>query len=397
MKLFNYNKTTLNTMKKITLILIALTISISSNLFASIETNRIITYPAPNGSVVLQYQLRDTVTFDLFSRPTTIIDKKGNKLIDLVSIENLSDYHHVYFDGKILVIYTTDGVSAGQIKVIAFKVSKKGLKKLNEKVFDDAKYAHSYGKLIVVTLSPGGQTDLMVFNNKLSKKLFEIPASDFNTYEAYPNGVIPQTTVIGDQRIIKYTKKGKPLSQHSIPIPAEGDILFRLDDKGGLLYWVQTGFWGALTNSPVTYIDHKGKKILDNVTLDGIPTDWYVVGWNTKYLYVVDSDETKVFIYKIGKITAKVNEINDVPFKDLILEKSKVYSLTKAAGFSIVSEYDKTMVKKKWNSPNYFHLDYAGKGVFMGKNTVANGLGRDVTLKVFKGDKIIAIHNYYQP
>ena len=385
-------------MKKTILISTVILISIVSNLFAVVETNDIKRTSAPNGSLLLEYKLFDTVASEFFAGPTTIIDKKGVKIVDLVRIEGLSNYHSVYFDGKLLLIETKDGLLAGQIKVISFKVGKKGLKKLNEIVFDDAKYAHAFGELIVVTLSPGGATDIIVYNNKLSKKLFEIPSSDADVHKTYPNGVVSQSIDIGGNKEVTYTKKGKPLSQHSIPIPAEGDLKYRYDDKGGLLYWIETGSGGNYTNSPITYVNKKGKKILDNAVLDGIPVYWYEYGWNTKYLYLKVPVQSKILVYKIGKNTVKVNESDAAPVNDLTLEKSKVYVVSKEPGGDMkVTEYDKNMEKEKWDSPYYNNVDYVSKGVFQGTDRQTSGTGKDITVTIFKGTKNIAVHNYYEP
>lgn len=397
-QLEKYNHTTMKTMKNTFLIIALVIVAISSNLFAVIETNKIFAVPAQNGSIVLDYLFYDTCTLEYFSGPTTILDKKGNKLLDFVRIENLSNYHAIYFDGKILVIKTEDEVTSDQVRILAFKVSKKGLKKLNDITFDDAKHAKAYGKLIGIHLHTPGLTGLAFFNNKLSNKLFEIPLSTTKKDMVYPNGIIAEVSDSGGNEIVKYTKKGKPLYQHSIPQPATGDLRYEFDDKGGLLYWVRTGSGGNYTNSPLTYVNGKGKKILDNSTLDGVPIYWYVVGWNTKYLYLKANGESKVLIYKIGKKTAKVNESSDPPMNDLTLEKSKVYNVTKdGLGNEKVAEYDKTMSKKKWESPYYDHLDFLGKGVFWGQDKVDNGTGYDITDTIFKGKKNLATHNYYEP
>jgi len=385
-------------MKKTILISTALLILIVSNLFASVETNSIKHTSAPNGFLLLEYKLYDNSMLEFLTGPTTILDKKGVKIVDLVRIEGLSNYHSVYFNGKILVIETKEELLAGQIKVIAFKVGKKGLKKLNEEVFDDAKYAQTSGELIVVTLSPGGQTDIIVYNNKLSKKLFEIPSSDADVHETYPNGVVSQSIDTNGQKEVTYTKKGKPLSKHSIPIPAEGDLRYRYDDKGGVLYWIETGSGGNHTNSSITYVDKKGKKVLDNAVLDGIPVYWYEVGWNTKYLYIKVAGQSKILVYKIGKNTIKVNESDAVPMNDLILEKSKVYVESKSGGGDMkAAEYDKKMEKEKWDSPYYGTVDYVSKGVFQGTDRQTSGTGKDITVTIFKGKKNIAVHNYYEP
>jgi len=102
-------------------------------------------------------------------------------------------------------------------------------------------------------------------------------------------------------------------------------------------------------------------------------------------------------IYKIGKKTEKVNESDANPMNDLLLEKSKVYVESKSGGDVKMAEYDKKMLKKKWESPYFNHLDYVGKGVFQGRKKQSSGTGNDVTITVFKGLKNIATHTYYEP
>ncbi|MCK5852612.1 hypothetical protein KAH27_06235 [bacterium] len=83
---------------------------------------------------------------------------------------------------------------------------------------------------------------------------------------------------------------------------------------------------------------------------------------------------------------------------NLILEKSKVYVITKSIGGDMkVTEYDKNMEKEKWDSPYYNDVDYVSQGVFQGTDMQTSGTGKDITVTIFKGTKNIATHNYYEP
>jgi hypothetical protein len=115
-------------------------------------------------------------------------------------------------------------------------------------------------------------------------------------------------------------------------------------------------------------------------------------------LYIKVAGQSKMLVYKIGKKTVKVNESDVVPVNDFILEKSKVYAITKSIGGDMkAAEYDKTLKKKKWESPYYGDVDYVSKGVFQGTDKQTSGTGEDVTVTIFNGKKNIAVHNYYEP
>ena len=368
------------------------------NVLADIETNDVEAVFAPNGAMLLYYELSDDDTDDDYNSPANFYDKKGNLILANIEIGGLKNYEVEGFDGKNVVLVTDEGMSDDNEKIMTFKITKKELIKVGEQTIANINNITVFKSFIAVEYSNAGQEALNGYDKKLAKKKFDIPFSDASIEEIYENGVVVQNYEDANSLTITYTKKGKPLAVHSIPLPDEGTIRYSYDSKGGFLYWVRTGSPGNRTNSPIIYVNKKNKKIADYLRLDGDPTYWHIEAWNGKMLYITDDNYTKVSAHKIGKTSLKVNEIDGTNYEEVRLYKSKVFYEEKVGGDEFVSEYDKNLKKRKSTSALYHEIRYIGEGVYAGYIYFDNGDdGDDVTVNIIKGKKVIINQNFFEP
>ena len=353
------------------------------NSSAAIVTNSISHYAAPNGSILIYVSVFDTTTFKSYISSLKIIDKKDKTLFD----GQLSGQYGwiVDFDGKSAVF-----INGSEHKIASYKLKGNSFEQINELLISNLSSAHAAGKILYVFTFSGLNTGLIAYNKTLSKKLFEIPSSNRQFLDVFANGIVAQSDKSIGAETITFTKKGKSYSSHNITIPTGSLLQKEVDQKGGVIFWFNIG----ITNSPITYLNKKSKKIPDNFQLDGeVGTDWAAQAWNGKNFYVGNSDNTKIYVFKIGKKSALLNNIQGEPFfSNVVLDKSKVFIENYATiNNAYVSNFDKNLKSQKWKNSGFSYVDYLGSGACEGGSVV----GLSTTVTIFKSDKkTIATHTY---
>jgi hypothetical protein len=381
------------------LIITLICIGSASRASADVVTNYIQYFPAVDGSLALQVSLYDTVSSHDYSGALTIFDKHGNKFFDEYRLGGFTNYIIAHFTGKHLLQSTYEGVPANHGKYILYKVTGKGLSKVNEKVVEHALHGRIYKSFIgidQVYLSSYGFT---AFNKSLKKQLYSLPLSSFHLLVISGKGIIQAHMINASGSTVKYYKRGRQFAEHSVSAPAEGYLVFMTDTKGGLLHWNTIGTLPFTTNLPMTYVTAKNIIQAENIILEGAEKDWRTFYWNGKYLYVLNYHTNSLAAYKITKTAVKMGEYADPNMTPMVIDGSRVFVLVHDAGDVGYMEFDKNLRKIKWTEPSApGSLAYMSKGVFMRKHEVDNGsTGYDTTITIFRKNKIIATHTFTQP
>jgi hypothetical protein len=366
---------------------------------ADIITNIIQAFPANDGSCALLVNLMDTITSNHWKGSLTIFDKKNNKIVDESQLGGYADYIISDYDGKRLLQRTPEGVATNQYKFILYKVTRKGLKKSNEQVVDNASFGTIYKSFITVYQIYNGASGFTVFNKTLKKVLYTIPPQAAQMFVMSDKGIIVAHSQTPADLIVKLYKHGKVFAEHSLPLLSDGNYRTKADPKGGLLYWVTIGPLSSPTNLPLTYIDAKGKIKAENVTLEDAEVDFRANHWNGKYLYIQNIHAHSLAAYKLTKTAVKMGEVTEPDNIAALVDKSHVYLFITSGSDSGIIEYDKKLNKKKWTEPTSpGTILYLGKGVFRREDYVDNGTtGFDFTLTFFRKGKIFATQTYTQP
>jgi hypothetical protein len=383
-------------------VLYLLTISIffsALSASADIVTNLIQSFPAADGKLALLVHLLDTDTSNHLAGSLTIFDKDNNKIVDEPHLGGYADYIITHFTGKRLLQRTPEGVASNQFKFILYKLTRKGLVRMNEQVVTDSFMGYIHKSYISIMQTPSGSHGCTVFNASFKKLLYSIPMLPGPLYDSWGNGVMVRVFTSNAVETITYYKKGTILATHVLPALSNGFYNIRQDSKGGLLYWISIGPMNSYTNLPVTYLTAKGQKKPDNASLQDAAVYWRVNSWDGKYLYIHNPGTDSNIVYKLTKKADKLGDVIVSNRVNTLVDKSKVYFfINDGCGYGIV-EYDRKLSKKKWTDPcTPGSLVYMGNGVFKRQHSVDNGTtGLDVTITIFTRRKTIATHTYLQP
>jgi hypothetical protein len=320
-------------------------------------------------------------------------------MVDAVRPENISHYWINSYSGKRLLVGTGENILSNQLRFIIYKVTKKGLRKIGEQTVDDASHARLYKSLILVHLYRAGQFSVAAYDTKLKKHLFSMPYVSNCVSYISEKGITASEQTSSGAKTITYYKRDELLSVHMLPAPVEGVYNTRYDNKGGLLYWIQTGPNPFHTNSPVSYLTVKGKKRPDNAELENAPHNWRCSNWDGRYLYVFDDDTKTLSGYILKKKAVKIGSIVSPHYDFPKFDKSRIYVFTAAPGGEGVVEYDRKLTQIQWFEPtDSGKISYIGNRVFL-RTTEESHWPSHVTftLRIFNKRKTLATHTYDQP
>ncbi len=381
--------------------LIVTWLCIASALPASADavTNYVTAYTASDGSLALLVTLYDTTTSNLLKGPLTIFDKNNNKIVDVPRLGGYSTYDIAHYTGKHLLQFTTEGVAPFQRKFILYKITSKGLKKINVQVVDYALIGQIFKSLIVIYLQNVSQNGITTFNSSLKKVLYSIPYAAVTMIVLPGKDIIVSVAFDGLSLKVVYYKHGKKFAEHYLPVPAQDSLFYKTDTKGGILYWHLIGPPSSPTNLPLTYVTAKNNVKCKNAILQDADVYWHGIVWNGKYLYIRNDQSKSYAAYKITKSAVKMGEANEPDFTNIYVDRSHVYIFISNTLGDGVIEFDKKLNKKKWTEPcKPGIVKYIGNGVFSRVSKVDNGsTGIDVTLTYFSKGKTIATHTYLLP
>ena len=373
--------------------------STDSFVSADIITNFFQPFCASDGSCGLLVHLFDTVTSNRWKGSLTIFDKNNNKLVDEPHLGGYSDYIISSFTGKRLLQRTSEGLLSNQCKFILYKVTRKGLKKINEQIVNNAISATICKSFIPIFIFYPGSNGFTVFNNSFKKVLYTIPPQSAQMFVIPDKGIIVAHSLSASGITTKYYKHGKLFAEHPLPVPPEGFYTIRIDPKCGLLYWLTIGPFLSPTNLPLTYVDAKGSKKCDNVSLPDAEVDWRSLFWNGKYLYILNQHAQSIVVYKLTKTAVKIGEVVEPDHFATTVDGSFAYLfINDGCGNGLVA-FDCKLQKIKWSEPcSPGNIMYLGDGVFSRTLTVDNGMtGYDTTLTLIRKGKTIATHSFTRP
>jgi len=354
--------------------------------FAAQQTNSVESCPAVNGFLVLTYNITDTSTCDTKDF-MSFIDKNNNIYLDNVKPDDINQYKVTHFDGKTIIIKTSEGVSSDYNKYILYKVTKKGLKKIGEQEIIKNAVQYVLKPFVAYIYMQGTQWGAKVFDKKLKRELFGVALADGLISKIFPNGVVVREKYDNATggNFITYYKKGEEVVTYALTNMEN----YAVDAKCGLLYWTTDNF----TNSPLTYLNKNHTVIFENLGIDVATPFWHVVSWDGKNLYVLDMD-SNVSVYKVGKQAKKLNTVFIDNFNQIIIDKSKLYFLTLSLGTKYYYfDCSKNLSKCKYQSASCDKLLYLGKGVFVLYDYGINSR----TLTYLKNNKKLTVHSFQTP
>ncbi len=332
----------------------------------------------------------------------TVADKFQNIILGKVIPPEAGNKFSVQgFDGKRLLITRMDNEPTGT--VILYQLKKNKLVKLGESTTTGINWPIAYlskSRVYVYTEGMEFETheslrlvNLDVLDKKMKKKkweranapeLLKTSKRDGTVYSAFRNGVVCVFDLFGK---ITFTKKGKAFAEHSLP----GWSYFIPDKKGGVLYWTEE----LGTNSPLTYINRKQKKVFEIRTLEGPGNvGWEPAGNDGKVFYVQKTaSPTTLYGYSYGKKIKKLGQVTEIGYSRLIIGKSEVYIITKDGTAYGIKAYDRKLKKVKWSEPPAEGtLKYIGKETFVREVKSSAESKTTFTYTVFNKKNKIAEH-----
>ena len=283
----------------------------------------------------------------------TVENKKNKKIVDKKMIDGLGKDNWVEdYNGKQILLYDLDNK-----KLLIYNIKKGAFVKGGDITVNNFGGAWFEGKDIYAMTWSAAQNGLKVFDKKLKKEKWELPLAD-GWIQIIGKGVTARELWSGDDLKITCKKNGKKLiSEHNLTQPAGYTLNYAVDRKGGILYWTrQLG-----TNSPLTYLDRKGKKILDNQSMTDAGNVWMFYSFDGKTLYInrtITSSNYVFYAYKLKGLSKLGSRNISIPqsgwIKSTYFDKN-VYiipSYTDTASKDAVYVFDKKLKKELWKE-NY--------------------------------------------
>jgi len=329
-----------------------------------------------------------TETFRYYTNGFSITDKNEIKKVENKPLEGIGNNTYIEdYNGKQVLVYNWDN-----IMLVLYGVKKDVFVKIGEQEIKNFYDAWFEGSEIYIELENDQYKEgLKVFDKKLAKEKWADPLA--NGYlDVVSKGLTAREVWTGDVVTITYRKKGKKIvSEHSLTEPTDYRLEFITDKKGGVLYWTRI----SITNSPLTYLDRKGKKIVDNKSMTDVGNFWSFESFDGKTLYVSKENNSSNYVFYAYKLKGmkKLEQQNIVLpqngniYRTYFGKKTYIIPKYKNSVFKNVYGayiFDKKLKKEQWKE------DYAeGSIQKIGKDT----LGRYTKSKV--GDTITRVYKLF--
>ncbi len=326
----------------------------------------------------------------VYTNGFTITDKNNNKIIDNKLPEGIStNFSFHYFDGKQVLLYDRDNKT-----LIIYKVTNGAFVKSGEKIIDNFGDAWFDKPDISVFLYDNIGEGIKVFDKKLDKEKWTEPVANGDIV-ILGKGLVARENRSNDVLNITCRKKGKKLvSRHSITNLPDARLYVEYDSKGGILYWTKK----SDTNSPLTYIDRKGERIVDNQSLTDVGDVWDLQSFDGKILYVrktLNGGSNTFYVYKV-KGLKKLADKNVNGWSRLDVDR-KAYFFTSFCSANGVIVCDKKLKKEKWSDPPADgNVKRLTKDIFIRMIRTTVGDNVTETYKIFgkKGEIVTYIFSY---
>ena len=308
-------------------------------------------------------------TLTIFPDGFSITDKKKSEKVENKPLEGIGNQAYVKdYNGKQILVYDEDSK-----KLTVYAVKKDSFVKLGEQTLDKFHYTwFADSEIYVETRDKSSyptKYGIQVFDNKLKKEKWSYAATEGNI-EVVGKDLIAHRIWTGENLKITCIKNGKKrVSEHSLTEPSGYNLYYEIDKKGGILYWTKK----SNTKSPLTYLDRKGKKIVDNLSLTGVGNTWLFENFDGKALYVskrISSSNYVFYAYKLKGMKKLGQQNIDIPqsgsFSITVNKKVYVFPLYNDSGWICAAHiFDKKLKKEQWKE------DYA-EGLIekIGKDTL---------------------------
>jgi len=329
-------------------------------------------------------KLQKDESMNIYSDGFSITDKKKNKKVENKPLAGIgTDSRIEDYNGKQVLVYNRDSK-----KLAVYGVKKDAFVKIGEQEFKDYDGAWFEGSEIYMYLEDNQNKEgLKVFDKKLKKVKWTEPLED-GYLIVVRKGLTMRETITGNVIKITYRKKGKKVvSEHYLTMLPSHAFYYETDKKAGVLYWISQ----SNINSPLTYLDRKGKKIVDNQSMTDVGNTWSHESSDWKTLYVSKKNSSSNYVFYVYKLKGvkKLGQQNiDMPktgiFYSVTVDK-KAYVISRYS--NSVKKYgahvfDKKLKKVQWKE------DYAeGEIEKIGKDTLvrytSSKVGNTVT-EVYK-------------
>ena len=326
----------------------------------------------------------------VYTNGFTITDKNNNKIIDNELPEGISTNFSFHdFNGKQVILYDRDSNT-----LIIYKVKKGAFVKSGEKTIDNFGHAWFDSSEIGVFLYDDTGEGISAYDKKLKKEKWIVPIAEGDV-KTLGNGLVAHEVRSNDVLNITCRKKGKKVvSRHSITNLPDTNLYLEYDSKGGILYWTKK----SGTNSPLTYIDRKGEKILNNESMTDVGDVWDFQGFDGKILYVLKplgSGSNTFYVYKVkGLKNLGKKNVGGCPSLDA---NGKAYIFTYFGAGNGVIVCDKKLKKEKWSEqPADGNIRRLTKEIFIRLISTTVGDNVTETYKIFnrKGEIVTYIFSY---
>jgi|GEM_PF-1840783 len=335
----------------------------------------------------------------------TIHNKKNEKKVDGKQLDGggtQSDKNVCDYNGKSVLAYDNNSKT-----LTVYKVKKGAFTKVGEQAVEHYSSAYFSGSEIYVRVfdKPAGVScqGLKVFDKNLKKQKWSEPLAP-GFIEVVGKGLVGRKVTDLPARIatITYRKKGKKnISQHTINLTTGVTWYIRYDPRGGVLYWTVN----SASNSPITYLDRKGKKLVDNGVMPEVGDNWSCESFDGKSLYVKKFVSPGIFtfyLYKVKNLKKLGEETVTVPHTGLAWlkagKKTFIYSRYNDTSWKYgVAVYDKKLKKEKWSDPpDEGSIEKIVKDTFVRSSSETVGNTTTWTYKLFnkKGEIVTYVLSY---
>lgn len=332
----------------------------------------------------------------------SITDKNNNNKIENKPIEGIGNNASVKdYDGKLILVYDRDSK-----KLIVNTVNKDTLVKSGEREINNFEAAEFKGSDIYVYTrdrsSSPEKNGLQVYDKKLKKiKWSELP--DEGNINVISMGITAREIWASNTVEITCKKKGKKIvSNHLLIEPPGKSLHYEIDKTGGVLYWMVESH----TNYPLTYLDRRGRKVVDYQSPADAGATWTFQSFYGRLLYIskeVSASNYIFYVYKIKGLKKLGQQAIDLPksgYSSIAYFEKQAYIIPtyNDSGYKYAAYvFDQKLKKQLWTDDyEYGRVWKTGKNTLVRRTSSTSGDTTTLIYKLFnkKGEIITYTFTY---
>jgi hypothetical protein len=340
----------------------------------------------------------------------TIRTKDGTLLLNNAALPGMSNPYAVFaYDGRALLAFDYAGA-----RLVLYKVSRHGVEAVAEQVIPAAAMIAGgvLGKTIRVMLMEMAimegtmRMGVLGFDKNLRRQLWSVPVQD-GAVQLFllsndvlcrrMDGYYNVTATVYRKGIVAYT--------HVMPLPACPDVGLvetAPDARGGLAWWIAQDQTTYHTNSPLSYLDHRGVLMLNNQTPPATDGYWGYEACDGKLLYLSRPDglNRALIAYKMRPtLTERGRQL--FANLDAVLLADGAVSIASSddnppPAMNGLTQYDKNLRREKWNNAmtRGDELDYLGRATYARSTVEDAGAFTNMLVNIFNKRGTIADHPF---